>query len=113
PGQRGGAFGGTEVGGDAAHLRVRRGLLYRGDGFVGTRLRAAGDAPRGASRGKSGGDGEADAGGGAGDDGAALAEIDVHGDSGMAGRALLASPSSGLAAGRSIAVAAKDFVVQT
>src|SRR5262249_10264590 len=75
----GSALGRTEVGGDAGEPGIRHGLLDLRDGGIDARLGAAGDDDAGARAGQALGDGEADAGGGTGDDGTTLGKVNLHG----------------------------------
>ena len=79
--ERGTAGGSADVGDHAIGIVAAGGLADCGHGGVDACLRAADHADRGAGRGQAGGDGEADAAGGTGDDGALAGKIDLHGGS--------------------------------
>jgi hypothetical protein len=71
-----GTLGGGGIGEDGIHLAGLADLL---GGGIQLALRAAGDGDLHALGGEPFGDGEADAGGGSGDDGGLAGELKVHG----------------------------------
>lgn len=87
-GQRGGAFGGAEVGDHAGGVVAAAVLAQLHQRLVHARLAAADEGDRGAGLRQTGGDGQADATGGAGDDGGLAGKVDLHWGTPVRGAAL-------------------------